>query len=80
MHETHLIAPVIEGIVEHAKKEGAKRVSKVRIKIGQFTGIKEDSFRETFSILTKGTLIENAELEVTFFLASRIEVVSFDIA
>ena len=79
MHETHLIEPIIKGISEHAKKEGAKRVSKVRVKIGEFTGIKEDSFRETFRVLARGTLLEGAKLEVNFFLASRIEVVSFDV-
>ena len=79
MHETHLIEPIIKGIQEHAKKEGAKTVSKVRIKIGEFTGIKEDSFRETFKVLAKNTILENAKLEINFFLAERIEVVSFDV-
>ena len=79
MHETHLIQPIIDGIAEHAKKEGAKKVTKVRIKIGELTGVKEDSFRETFKILAKGTILEGAKLEINFFIASRVEVVSFDI-
>jgi hydrogenase nickel incorporation protein HypA/HybF len=79
MHETHLIDPVIKGICEHAKKEGAQKVTTVRLKIGQFLGVKEDSFRETFTVLSKGTLLEGAKLEVIFFPAYRIEVVSFDI-
>jgi len=79
MHETHLIEPVIKGISEHAKKEGAKSVSKVRLKIGEFIGVKEDSFKETFSVLAKGSMLENAELELTFFPGSRIEVISFDV-
>lgn len=79
MHETHLIEPIVKSISGHAKAEGAKSVSKIRLKIGEFTGIKADSFRETFSALAKGTILENAELELTFFLGSRIEVVSFDI-
>ncbi|NQT32654.1 MAG: hydrogenase maturation nickel metallochaperone HypA [Candidatus Omnitrophica bacterium] len=79
MHETHLIQPVIDGISEHAKKEGAKAVNKVRLKIGNLTGVKEDSFRETFFVLAKGTILENAELEITPFPGTRVEVVSFDI-
>jgi Zn finger protein HypA/HybF involved in hydrogenase expression len=31
MHETHLIEPIIQGISEHAKREGAKTVLKVRL-------------------------------------------------
>jgi len=79
MHESHLIEPVIKGISEHAVKEGAKSVKKIRLKVGEFTGVKEVSFKETFSVLSKGTLLENADLELTFFPGSRIEVVSFDI-
>jgi hydrogenase nickel insertion protein HypA len=79
MHESHLIEPIIKGISEHAQKEGAKSVSKVRLKIGQFMGIQGDSFRETFKVLAKGTMLESAELEITFFPLSRIEVVSFDV-
>jgi len=79
MHESHLIEPIVKGISEHAKKEGANSVSKVRLKVGAFTGAKEDSLKETFGILAKGTALENAELELTFFPGSRIEVISFDV-
>ena len=79
MHESHLIQPIIKGISVHAQKEGAKAVSKVRLKVGALTGVKEDSFKETFTVLAKGTILENAELELTFFPGSRIEVISFDV-
>lgn len=79
MHETHLIKPIIEGITEHAQKEGAQTVSRVRLKIGQLLGVKEESFKETFSVLAEDTILKNAELEITFFPGTRIEVLSFDI-
>ncbi|MFH1836888.1 MAG: hydrogenase maturation nickel metallochaperone HypA [Candidatus Omnitrophota bacterium] len=79
MHETHLIEPIIKGISEHAAEEGAASVSKVHLKIGYLTGVKEDSFKETFSVLAKDTILENAKLEITFFPGTRIEVLSFDV-
>ncbi len=79
MHETHLIEPIIKGVSEHAKKEGATKVTKVRVKIGQLTGVKEDSFKETFQVLAKGTMLEGAGLEINFFPGSRIDVISFDV-
>jgi hydrogenase nickel incorporation protein HypA/HybF len=79
MHETHLIEPIVKGITEHAQKEGAAKVSRVRLKIGLMLGVKEDSFKETFSVLAKGTPLEGAALEITFFPGTRIEVLSFDI-
>jgi hydrogenase nickel incorporation protein HypA/HybF len=79
MHETHLIEPVIKGISEHAKKEGAGKVTKVHLKVGTLTGASSDSFTETFNILSKGTILEGAKLELTFFPGTRIEVLSFDV-
>ncbi|MFH1801052.1 MAG: hydrogenase maturation nickel metallochaperone HypA [Candidatus Omnitrophota bacterium] len=79
MHETHLIEPIIKGISEHAKKEGARSVSKVHIKVGLLTGVKEESFRETFAVLAKGTMLENAEIELTFFPGTIIQILSFAI-
>lgn len=79
MHETHLIEPVIKGILEHAHKESAKAVTKVHLKVGFLTGVKEDPFKETFRVLAEGTLLEGAQLEMTFFPGSGIQVLSFDI-
>ncbi|MBN2120622.1 MAG: hydrogenase maturation nickel metallochaperone HypA [Candidatus Omnitrophica bacterium] len=79
MHETHLINPIIKGIQQHAEKEKAKAVTLVRLKIGQLLGVRDDSFKETFKVLSKNTLLEGARLEITFFPGTRIEVVSFDV-
>jgi hydrogenase nickel incorporation protein HypA/HybF len=79
MHETHLIQPIIEGISAHAQREGAKCVLKVRLRVGELTGVKEDSLKATFSMLAKGTLLEHADLELSFFPGTQIEVISFDI-
>jgi hydrogenase nickel incorporation protein HypA/HybF len=79
VHETHLIEPIIKGISEHAKKENAQKVTMVRLKIGMLLGVKEDSFRQTFSLLSKGTILEGAGLEIVPFPGSGIQVVSFDV-
>jgi len=79
MHETHLIQPIIKGIAEHAHREGAEKVTKVHVKVGVMTGVKEDSFKETFSVLSKGTVLEDAALEITMFPGTHIQVLSFDV-
>ncbi len=79
MHESHLITPLVKGIDEHARKEGATKVTRVRLKVGILTGAGETSFKETFRVLSKDTILENAELEVTFFPGSHVEVLSFDV-
>jgi Zn finger protein HypA/HybF involved in hydrogenase expression len=79
MHETHLIEPIIKGICQHALAEGAKTVTKVHIKVGVLTGVKEESFKETFQLLAKGTMLEKAEINLTFFPGTIIQVLSFDV-
>ncbi len=79
MHETHLIKPVIEGIEKHAREEGASTVTKVKLKVGNLTCVREDSFRETFKVLAKGTMLEDASLEITMFPGTIVQVLSFDV-
>ncbi|MBP7087993.1 MAG: hydrogenase maturation nickel metallochaperone HypA [Candidatus Omnitrophica bacterium] len=79
MHETHLIEPIIKGISEHAKREGAQKVTNIKLKIGALACANESSFRETFSVLSKGTLLENAKLEITMFPGTNVQVLSFDV-
>ena len=80
MHETHGIESIVHGIAAHAQRAGAQTVLKVRVRIGELTGMKEKSFRTTFEGLALGTLLQDAELELNFFPGSQvIEVVSFDI-
>ena len=78
MHETHLIQPIVKNIADHAAAEGAKAVTKIRLKVGQLLGVKEESFRETFAVLVKGSLLEKAQLELTFFPGTRVEVMAHE--
>ncbi len=79
MHETHLIQPLIQGIGEHARREGASKVTRVSFKVGQLIGTNEQAFRETFSLLAKGTMLEGASLELIFLPGTRLEVIAFDV-
>ena len=40
----------------YARQQGGRKVSTVRLKLGQYLGLKEESFRETFHVLAKGTI------------------------
>ncbi len=64
MHE----APIAQGILEAAEKEARKNkarlVKKIKLRIGRMTGVVEDPLRFYFETLTKGTILENAEFEI----------------
>ncbi|MBI4668964.1 MAG: hydrogenase maturation nickel metallochaperone HypA [Elusimicrobia bacterium] len=68
MHETVLIQRVLETIFERLKKEkpgAAKSVKEVHLKVGALSLHGEDSFRQNFEILTKGTTLEDSKLKLT---------------
>ena len=80
MHEAQGVEPIINAIAAHAQREGAKKVLKVRLRIGELTGMNEKSFRTAFECLAAETLLQDAELELNYFPESQIiEIVSFDI-
>ncbi len=65
MHEASLAVGMLEKITEIAKKENAKKVLKVRVKIGKLSGVVVDSFKFAFDATKKEFLFtENAVLEI----------------
>ena len=67
MHEYSLMERVIENITETIKLNGTKKNEEVReieMKIGALDIHSIESFKQAFSMLAKGTLMENAELKI----------------
>ncbi len=50
--------------LQNAIHEGAKKILKIHIKIGEITGFHSESIRFYFSIISRGTIAENAELKM----------------
>jgi hydrogenase nickel incorporation protein HypA/HybF len=64
MHEL-AISESIVGILEaEASRQHYARVKKVWLEIGPFSGIECEALRFSFDVVTKGTLAENAALEI----------------
>ncbi len=63
MHETSIVMGLLKSLSELAEREKAKKITKVRIKIGKLSGIVVDSFQFAFDAL-KGEFkkIKDAEL------------------
>ena len=64
MHEM-AISESIVGILEaEAARQSYARVKKVWLEIGPLAGIEPEALRFTFDVVTRGTLAENAALEI----------------
>jgi hydrogenase nickel incorporation protein HypA/HybF len=64
MHELSIVADLFTIIEEQAKQAGAKKVTGVRVLIGELSGVVPELFRSAFQSYKKGTIADKAKLEM----------------
>jgi hydrogenase nickel incorporation protein HypA/HybF len=64
MHELSLVATLFETLLAHAEAHQARRITRVKIQVGALAGVVPDLLESAFDMYKKGTLAENAVLEV----------------
>jgi hydrogenase nickel incorporation protein HypA/HybF len=63
MHEKALMDDLMRTIAAQAEAEGARRVTRIRVKLGALSHFTPAHFREHFEDAARGTLAEGAEVE-----------------
>lgn len=66
MHEAGLMQNVLEMSFEQAKAHKAALIEAINIKIGVLAGVVPDALEFAFEAMKKGTLAENARLNVDY--------------
>jgi hydrogenase nickel incorporation protein HypA/HybF len=69
MHEQGLIRDVMNRVLHEAQAHKAKKVLKVKVKIGGLSHFTPESFKEHFYHASVGTIAGKAVLEVTVYPA-----------
>ena len=64
MHEFSLIKDLIRKIISIAHEQRASKVVAVTVKLGALSHISPDHFREHFNHATRGTVAEEARLNI----------------
>ena len=65
MHEVGILQGLMEEIISQAKKQNAVKVTRVKVKTGKLEELTLDSFCFWFEQLSKGTIVDGAELVLT---------------
>jgi Zn finger protein HypA/HybF involved in hydrogenase expression len=65
MHESSLVAGLLEQINTLARENNATKVTAIDISIGALAGIGLEHFREHFHAATRGTDLEDVDLRLT---------------
>lgn len=63
MHEAALMKDLMSKILKTAEAQGAKRVIKIKVKLGALSHMTPEHFREHFEQVSPGTLAAGARLE-----------------
>ncbi len=64
MHEMSLCEGILQILEDKAKTDGFREVRTVRLEIGRFAGVEIDALRFGFDVVMKGSVAENASLDV----------------
>jgi len=63
VHEKALMDDLIRKLEAEARSEGARRVTRIRVKLGALSHFTEAHFREHFEHAARGTVAEGAVVE-----------------
>jgi hydrogenase nickel incorporation protein HypA/HybF len=64
MHELSIAHSLVETAVEAAERAGARRVTRVLLRLGALSGVVRNALEFGYEITTQGTLLEGSELVI----------------
>lgn len=64
MHELSIALSLIESVEAAAQAAGARRVTRIQLRLGAMSGVVKDALLFSYDIAAQGTLAEGAPLEV----------------
>lgn len=64
MHEIGVITQAVNIAIEAAQSAGARRVKRIRLKVGEMSGVVPEALRFGFDVVVAGTLAEGAILDI----------------
>ncbi len=64
MHELSIAQSLIEVACDAATENAAKRITKLRLRIGRMAGVVEEALRFSFDLAAEGTACEGAALDI----------------
>jgi hydrogenase nickel incorporation protein HypA/HybF len=78
MHEMHLLRSLMEDILKHARDADVKKITKVYLRMGEYTEINPEILKFFFAEHSKGTLAEGAEISIESSPTRELRLLSYD--
>ena len=78
MHELHLITDLLSDLLKHVNDNHAKKVTKIFLRMGEFTEINEENIRFLLKEKSAGTMLEGAEVAIEKSPTRELRLLSYD--
>ena len=79
MHELAAAQDMLETVTRAAEEHGAKKVSVIRVKIGERSGHEPSNIVDLLALAAQGTIAEGATVETTLVPGNEIAVEDIEI-
>ena len=64
MHEVSLMEQTLEIALENARQQGANKINRLKMRIGEMSGVVPEALEFAFDVVTEGTIAAGAILEI----------------
>ena len=64
MHELALSQSIVDLVIDRARNEGLREVTRVVVEVGAAAGVEPDALRFCFDVVAEGSLARGAELAI----------------
>uniref|UniRef100_A0A7V3YM07 Hydrogenase maturation nickel metallochaperone HypA n=1 Tax=Candidatus Caldatribacterium californiense TaxID=1454726 RepID=A0A7V3YM07_9BACT len=78
MHELRLVREVFEDLLRRGEAEGLQRITRVYLRMGDFSEIDPEILRHLFAEESRGTILEGAELIIEYSPLRELRLLSFE--
>lgn len=70
MHEVSLMSNTLDIALEHANRQEAQKIHRIKMRVGALSGVVPDALEFAFDVCTQGTIAEGATLEIEYIPVS----------
>ena len=64
MHELVIVEGILDVVIPEVRKYNAEKILSIRLRIGELSGVIPECVREYFSVASKNTIAEGAEIYI----------------
>ena len=78
MHELSIAEELLNIITEKARQVGIQKISRIDLRIGEFSGVLPDALVFAFEMLSRDTMSQGARVKIEESECSELQVLSFE--